>query len=95
MKVYIPTHVSIAIGEAVLRSVVQGLGETDKGKDILHTFDTSLVKESETTESVTLNSLLDMILPPVDDDDSEEDDSEEEDSEEEDSEEGETVEEAE
>jgi len=66
MEVYIPTHVSIAIGEAVLRSIVNDLGAIERGKAILGKFGVSTVDTAEDMESVTLDSLLDKILPRED-----------------------------
>ena len=81
MEVYIPTHVSLAIGETVLRSIVYDLDTTERGKAILSKFGVSTVDTAEDIESVTLDSLLDKILPREDCSDSE-DESEDENEEE-------------
>ena len=78
MDIHIPTHVSMAIGEAVLRSIVQDLRTNTQGTKILKKCNIGLLETSEDMESITLNSLLDKILPREDDsetdDDSESDD---------------------
>jgi ATP-dependent RNA circularization protein (DNA/RNA ligase family) len=82
MEVYIPTHISLAIGEAMLRSIVKDLEAIEKGKAILGKFGVSMIEKSEDMESVTLNSLLNDILPQEDlEDDSEEDEYSDDDSE--------------
>ena len=70
MEVYIPTHISISVGEALLRSVVCDLETTERGKTVLKKFGTSIIRESEAMKSITLHSLLDTILPVESDDDS-------------------------
>lgn len=74
MEVYIPTHVSMAIGEAVLRSIVKDLGTIERGRAILAKFGVSTVDTAEDMESVTLDSLLDKILPREDCSEEESDD---------------------
>jgi hypothetical protein len=73
MDIHIPTHVSMAIGEAVLRSIVQDLRTNTQGNEILKKCNISLLETSEDMESVTLNSLLDKILPREDDSETDDD----------------------
>lgn len=80
MEVYIPTHISISVGESLLRSIVCDLETTEKGKAILGNFGTSTLRKSEDMKRITLHSLLDSILPVESDDDSDGDDSDGDDS---------------
>ncbi len=73
MDVHIPTHVSLAVGNALLRAIVTDLNKCDSGRNILEKLQTGVVYTSEDTKSVTLDSLLDTILPRDGDSDSSDD----------------------